>query len=486
MEGLAIEDRGAPGRPEADDPAALEIKERPGRDLADRADHRRQLLPGGERDGRAAFRQTRQLPRHARDHMAKGQVLDEPAHLAKTRRELAHNRQGDLGMTSHQLEQILAPKHQDGRGLDRLGAGGARPAVERGHVVEGPTRRHVVEDLLPAVLGALEDSHQTRGHEVEPVARLAFPEDERAPRAGVHRHTAAHRGQDRGRERGEVGMSTEHSEGVADARGGTMETLHHHHTGATATGTLRHEHEVVLRALALLERLAQEMDAGGPADRSALEWLIAFFKTFADRCHHFKEEQHLFPALERRGIPRDGGPVGVMLAEHEEGRALLRAMRPEGGRETAEAIRAYAKLLRAHIDKENGVLFLLADHVLSAEDHQRLLAAFAAVEAEVVGPDVHERLLADLDRLERAAAGEPPAAGDAVLDVRAMSPRERHPRIFATFERLGRGESFVLVNDHDPKPLYYQFAAERQGMFSWQYLEEGPEVWRVAIGKTSA
>lgn len=265
-----------------------------------------------------------------------------------------------------------------------------------------------------------------------------------------------------------------------------METPHHHHTSATATGTLRHEHEVVLRALALLEHLAQAMLAGAPVDRSALEWLIAFFKTFADRCHHFKEEQHLFPALERRGIPREGGPVGVMLAEHEEGRALLRAMRPEGGRETAEAIRAYARLLRAHIDKENGVLFPLADHVLAAEDQERLLAAFAAVEAEVVGPDIHERLLADLDRLERTAAGDTPAEGDRVLDVRAMSPRERHPRIFATFERLGPGEHFVLVNDYDPKPLYYQFAAERPGSFTWQPLEEGPEVWRVAIGKPSA
>lgn len=241
--------------------------------------------------------------------------------------------------------------------------------------------------------------------------------------------------------------------------------------------------EAILGALALLEHLAQGMRAGVPADRSALEWLIAFFKTFGDRCHHFKEEQHLFPALERRGVPRDGGPVGVMLAEHEEGRALLRAMRPEGGEETAEAIRAYARLLRAHIDKENGVLFPLADHVLAAEDQQRLLAAFDAVEAEAVGPDIHERLLADLVRLERAVAGLTPAEGDGVLDVRAMSPRERHPRIFATFERLWPGERFVLVNDHDPKPLYYQFAADRPGAFTWRPLEEGPEVWRVAIGK---
>ena len=69
------------------------------------------------------------------------------------------------------------------------------------------------------------------------------------------------------------------------------------------------------------------------------------------------------------------------------------------------------------------------------------------------------------------------------LDVRAIAPRERHPLIFGTFDALAPGESLELVNDHDPKPLYYQFKAESQAGFSWEYLEEGPEVWRVAIGK---
>jgi uncharacterized protein (DUF2249 family) len=69
------------------------------------------------------------------------------------------------------------------------------------------------------------------------------------------------------------------------------------------------------------------------------------------------------------------------------------------------------------------------------------------------------------------------------IDVRELIPRERHPLIFRTFDGLGSGESFLLVNDHDPKPLFYQFSAERQGSFSWEYLEQGPEVWRVQIGK---
>lgn len=70
-----------------------------------------------------------------------------------------------------------------------------------------------------------------------------------------------------------------------------------------------------------------------------------------------------------------------------------------------------------------------------------------------------------------------------ILDVRALPPARRHSLIFATYAALGADEHFVLVNDHDPKPLYFQFEAERPGEVSWRYLEQGPEVWRVAIGR---
>ena len=71
----------------------------------------------------------------------------------------------------------------------------------------------------------------------------------------------------------------------------------------------------------------------------------------------------------------------------------------------------------------------------------------------------------------------------ATLDVREIPPRDRHPRIFETFETLNAGEAFDLVNDHDPKPLRYQFEAEHNGRFTWDYLDQGPEVWRVRIGR---
>ena len=69
------------------------------------------------------------------------------------------------------------------------------------------------------------------------------------------------------------------------------------------------------------------------------------------------------------------------------------------------------------------------------------------------------------------------------LDVRSEPPARRHELIFNTFDALGQGDGFELINDHDPKPLYYQLEAEQTGKFSWNYLEQGPEVWRVEIGR---
>jgi len=70
-----------------------------------------------------------------------------------------------------------------------------------------------------------------------------------------------------------------------------------------------------------------------------------------------------------------------------------------------------------------------------------------------------------------------------VIDVREIPPPRRHPLIFDTFASLASGQHFLLVNDHDPKSLYYQFQAEMTGQFEWEYLESGPEVWRVRIAK---
>lgn len=69
------------------------------------------------------------------------------------------------------------------------------------------------------------------------------------------------------------------------------------------------------------------------------------------------------------------------------------------------------------------------------------------------------------------------------IDVRTVQPRERHPRIFAMANALAVGKSFLIINDHDPRPLHYQLQAEYPGQFSWTYREAGPEVWRVELGR---
>ncbi|MGE5674818.1 MAG: DUF2249 domain-containing protein [Mycobacterium leprae] len=70
-----------------------------------------------------------------------------------------------------------------------------------------------------------------------------------------------------------------------------------------------------------------------------------------------------------------------------------------------------------------------------------------------------------------------------VVDVRPIPPMHKHPTIFGAFDSLKSGESMILVNDHDPKPLYYHFSAEMAGQFQWDYLEQGPTTWRVQITK---
>ncbi len=152
----------------------------------------------------------------------------------------------------------------------------------------------------------------------------------------------------------------------------------------TPTDVLRDEHGLILRGLDVLETAAGRLEAGQePPDgwwEDALDWL----RSFADRTHHAKEEDLLFPAMIRAGLPSAGGPIDVMLEEHERGRALVRAMSVSTGAARAAAAREYVALLRAHIDKENEVLFPLADAVL-ADDEQRALGQSFATAAVTLG-----------------------------------------------------------------------------------------------------
>jgi len=134
--------------------------------------------------------------------------------------------------------------------------------------------------------------------------------------------------------------------------------------------------------------------------------MVDFLKTFADKCHHGKEEGLYFPNLEKVGIPKEGGPIGQMLLEHVQGRGYISAMSGalEGEKirikDFATAARGYIDLLRAHIEKENTVLFALGDRVLPVDLQASLLKDFESFEEQVMGQGTHEKLHALLEELE--------------------------------------------------------------------------------------
>lgn len=177
-----------------------------------------------------------------------------------------------------------------------------------------------------------------------------------------------------------------------------------------ATKELESEHEAVLVALRILEKVAAAIEAKSAQAPADLELLLDFFKGFVDRCHHGKEEDVLFPELVLRGVKREGGPVGVMLAEHEVGRGLVRAMteslrRLRGGEGGAAAgiaghAHAYRDMLRDHIQKENTVLFPLADRAVPEDVAARLAEQFDEIERVRVGVGKHEAYHAMLNDLK--------------------------------------------------------------------------------------
>jgi hemerythrin-like domain-containing protein len=149
---------------------------------------------------------------------------------------------------------------------------------------------------------------------------------------------------------------------------------------ASPTDRLRDEHRVILRALDLLETAAGRPAGGAHVPDAWWAELAAWFADFADRNHHGKEEGALFPAMVKAGVPQEGGPVGVMLAEHAEGRALVRTLAAGSEAERVRAAREYVALLRAHIAKEHDVLFPLADAVLEGPTLRAIGREFDDVE----------------------------------------------------------------------------------------------------------
>lgn len=230
--------------------------------------------------------------------------------------------------------------------------------------------------------------------------------------------------------------------------------------------TLRDDHARIRRELA--ENVRRALDRGTRDDLNALLALLQ-----GELLAHARAEQEdLYPAVDL--LVRDHGrATATMQIDHEKIAEQVthvaeaverlrteheRMPRMEARTELREALLRLDTLLEVHLEKEERVYVPLIERHLSSAEQEQLLGRFREAERETTPSDE--------------------------LDVRHVAARERHPLIFAAFDRLPIGGGFTIVSDHDPRPLSYQFAAERPNAFTWEYLERGP-VWRVRVTRTA-
>lgn len=177
----------------------------------------------------------------------------------------------------------------------------------------------------------------------------------------------------------------------------------------TPNRVLAEEHKIIVTVLGAVERRVAELEAGAAVEGEWFGQLLEFLRAFVDRCHHGKEERHLFPALRELALPEEAAFLDELLEDHDRGRrgvaaaeAALQApagTTPEPG--LAETLSAYAAGLRKHIYRENTELFALTDRRLSAEQQAEVAEGFERVEEEL-GAGQHEAL----HRLAEELAGE--------------------------------------------------------------------------------
>jgi hemerythrin-like domain-containing protein len=178
-----------------------------------------------------------------------------------------------------------------------------------------------------------------------------------------------------------------------------------------ATENLKKEHQVIIRMITVLIVASDKLEKGQDVSPNVFENALDFIKTFADRCHHGKEEDALFLVFGERGIPKHGGPIAVMLMEHEQGRLYVKGLtealaKYKSGDKTAksaivENARGYADLLDRHIYKEDNILYPMGDKVLSESDNEKLLEKFEKIEKEIIGEGKHEYYLHMIEELEK-------------------------------------------------------------------------------------
>ena len=177
-----------------------------------------------------------------------------------------------------------------------------------------------------------------------------------------------------------------------------------------ATEQLMEEHEGIKLMLSIIESFNIKALADDEINVEHLESMIDFIKTFADKCHHGKEEEVLFPAMVKAGMSYEGGPVAVMLMEHDQGRAFVKGLTEsfnsyKSGDKTAlkgivDNSTGYIHLLRNHIDKENNILFRMADQIIDPSLHEGIYDAFKRIEIEKIGKGKHEEYHKLLQKLK--------------------------------------------------------------------------------------
>ncbi len=296
------------------------------------------------------------------------------------------------------------------------------------------------------------------------------------------------------------------------------------------------EDQVTQRVVALRESVAKN----GPHEAAQSELVAYLAKEVLP--HAIAEEHSIYEAA--RSLPDLASTVEVMIAEHRELATSVEALATsQSPADVTNHAASIERLFSTHVAKENDLLLpaLQSNDTVSLSDllvQMHLLTDAAQHESSTAGdvstpdtdttlvgllmeasnllaeaghsdracrlaaqtwatiriprPDLAERVTAALHRLVRPVSNEPIAfstpkkTGEStasMLDVRKLAPAHRHDSIFAAYDALVPGDGFVLINDHNPKPLRYQFEAEHAGKYTWDYLEQGPHVWRVRIGR---
>lgn len=176
----------------------------------------------------------------------------------------------------------------------------------------------------------------------------------------------------------------------------------------SATQLLKQDHMVIKKVLAALKA---SLDTGEPPVEMVRD-VVTFSQTFVDRCHHGKEEACLFPCLQAKGIPKEGGPIGVMLTEHEMGRSLVKQIDEsvksyKEGKGRKEEIRQlcseYVNLLEQHIFKEDNILFQMGDRVMQDEDQEETIECYEKTESEKIGEETHRKMLELAEKIYQKA-----------------------------------------------------------------------------------